>query len=162
MKACSKASSKSEYRGSKDITRVHKDFHGAMSFGLKHLHENYGEKDLAEYIRQLASSVYAPLVEHLRLKGLSALEAHWKRIFDLEEAEYRLAYEGKTLVLEIIKCPAIHHMRTHGYSVFDKFCECDRLLNEEICRLAGYDCSVHDNQEKGCCQQRFWREKKQK
>ncbi|MBM4045119.1 MAG: hypothetical protein FJ279_08395 [Planctomycetes bacterium] len=138
-------------------TAVHKDFHGAMSYGLTFLQRQYGDREMEDYLRQVGRVVYSPLSRALRERGLVALEEHWRRIFTLEGGDFDLRYEGEALVLEVRRCPAIHHMRQRGYHVADRYCEHTRLVNDEICRAAGYQASVQYDQAAGRCIQRFWR-----
>jgi hypothetical protein len=140
------------------MPNVHKDFHGCLSYGLEFLAENYGREEMEAYLRRVARSVYAPLIESVRLNGLSALEDHWRNIMTLEGAEFDIRLVDDTLVLEVRKCPAIHHMRARGYRICDQFCESTRVVNDEICRHAGYLAEVEYDQEAGRCVQRFWRE----
>lgn len=141
------------------MANVHKDFHGCFSFGLEFLLENYGQEEMEEYLRRLARTVYAPLIESVRDRGLQALEEHWRNVMALEEADFDLhsAYDG-TLVLEVKQCPAITHMRERGYEVCRRFCEATRIVNDEICLRAGYVSEVEYDQESACCTQRFRKE----
>lgn len=138
---------------------VHKDFHGAMSFGIRFLEEHHGAQGRERFLRSLADSVYRPLVEDLRERGLPALEEHWRKIFTGEEGEFVLRYDGDALVLEVSKCPAIHHMQAHGYAIAETFCEHTRIVNEAVCAAAGYAASTEYDQDRGACTQRFWRAK---
>lgn len=137
------------------MANVHKDFHGALSYAFEFLEAQYGEDGLRDFLTRLADTVYAPVVQDLRDRGLPALEAHWRHIMDLEEAEYTLEMESDTLVLDVLQCPAVSHMRTHNYRVSEHFCEHTRIVNDAICRRAGYEATVEYDQEKGRCVQRF-------
>lgn len=138
------------------MANVHKDFHGCFSFGLSFLYENYGSVEAEEYLRRMARNVYAPLIEAMRMRGLPALQDHWSNIMMLEEADFDLSFQNDdVLALEVRKCPAIHHMREVGYRVCDRFCESTRIVNDEICRQAGYSSVTEYDQDKGCCIQRF-------
>lgn len=139
------------------MANVHKDFHGALSFGLQFLEDQYGVDGMCEFLEGLAGSVYRPLVEDLRKRGLDALRDHWKTIFDLEGGGAEMKMEDGTLVLTVHSCPAVTHMRQHNYRVSDHFCEHTRIVNESVCRAAGYASSVDYDQEAGRCVQRFWR-----
>lgn len=139
------------------MPNVHKDFHGALSYGLQFLEDRYGQDALRDFLSGLADTVYQPLVQDLRQRGLQALQDHWSRIFSLEEGEFIVSMDGDTLVLQVQACPAVCHMRTHGYQVADHFCEHTRWLNEAVCRAAGYEANVEYDQESGRCVQRFWR-----
>jgi len=140
------------------MPQVHKDFHGAMSYGLQYLYEKYGEKEMTLYLKRVAGNVYRPLIEELKIRGLPALEEHWGYIFTIEGADFEIGYgENDVLFLKVKKCPAIFHMREHNYQIADKYCEHCRILNEEICHSAGYECSVKYDQNKGSCVQKFWK-----
>ncbi|HOF38747.1 MAG TPA: hypothetical protein PLD73_01645 [Candidatus Hydrogenedentes bacterium] len=139
------------------MTNVHKDFHGALSFGIQFLEDQYGLAGLEDFFSRAAKTVYADLIEDLRSRGLDALKEHWDTVFTLEEGDFETRYEGDTLVLDVRACPAIHHMRARNYRIGTHFCEHTRIVNEAVCAEAGYACSVEYDQEAGRCVQRFWR-----
>jgi hypothetical protein len=140
------------------MANVHKDFHGAFSYGIQFVMRNYGMEGLKAYLEKLADTVYGPLVKGLRDEGLSALRAHWDHVFTLEGGKFALRDEGDVLVLDVHECPAIAHMKKHGYDIDPNFCEHTRILNEAVCRRAGYHSSVEYDQAEGRCVQRFWKE----
>ncbi len=142
--------------GGRDGVAVHKDFHGAMSYGVQFLTERYGWAEAEAYLRRMARAVYKPLVARIKARGLSALRDHWRRIFALEGGRFALRRQGPVLELRVEECPAVCHMKKHDYAIADRFCETTRVVNEEICRAAGCECSVEYDQAKGRCVQRFW------
>ena len=139
------------------MPNVHKDFHGALSFGLAFVEESYGEEGLREFLEGLADTVYRPLVDDVRARGLAALQKHWERIFALEEGEAETLLEGDTLTLRVTRCPAVTHMQEQGYAIAPHFCEHTRIVNEAVCRAAGYTAEIEYDQAKGACVQRFRR-----
>jgi hypothetical protein len=141
------------------MANVHKDFHGALSYGIQFLVDNYGMDGLKKYLRGLAKSVYAPLAKDLKADGLGAIRKHYEDIFTLEGGKFEFREEDDTLVFDVKECPAIAHMKAQGYEISPHFCEHTRILNEAICNEAGYSSSVDYNQEEGRCVQRFWKEK---
>lgn len=140
------------------MTNVHKDFHGALSYGLQFVEEEYGEDGLRSFLAGLADTVFKPLAGDLRTRGLAALRDHWHEIFTLEEADFDLKMEGEALVLTVNRCPAVCHMQEHGYAVAEHFCDHTRIVNEAVCDAAGYACAVEYDQDAGRCVQRFWKE----
>jgi len=134
---------------------VHKDFHGAMSFGLEFLERHYGSQGVEEFLSGLANTVYRDLVDDLRKRGLPALRDHWQHIFTIEEGEVEFKMEGETLVLHVHRCPAIDHMKGRGYAVARRFCEHTGIVNDAVCRAAGYVAEVDYDQSAGRCVQRF-------
>ena len=139
------------------MPNVHKDFHGALSYGLQFVEERHGEQALRDFLAGLADTVYKPLVDDLRARGLPALEDHWREIFGLEGGAFEMHMDDATLVLTVHRCPAIAHMREHPYRISDHFCEHTRIVNEAICQAAGYASSVDYDQSAGRCVQKFWR-----
>lgn len=136
---------------------VHKDFHGALSYGLQFLDDHCGEDARNAFLSSLADSVYRPLVEDIRSRGLAALRDHWREVFAIEEGEIELRDQGETLELHVLRCPAIAHMTAHDYTIAAKFCEHTRVVNEAVCRAAGFQSEVEYEQAAGRCIQRFWR-----
>ena len=139
------------------MAEVHKDFHGALSYAVTFLTERHGAEEMEAFFDQVAANVFRPLIEAMKESGLKALEDHWRNIFDLEQADYDMEYEGETLVLHVNQCPAISHMKERGYDIAPGFCEHTRITNEGICTRAGFACSVEYDQDAGRCVQRFWR-----
>lgn len=137
---------------------VHKDFHGALSYGLDFLHTAYGDDGMRQFLSGLAESVYWALVEDMKFRGLAALEDHWRNIFALEAGDCDLFLLGGVLTLRVHRCPALHHLRQQGYAESKHFCEHTRIVNEAICRAAGYRTEVQYDQAAGSCVQRFWKE----
>jgi len=139
------------------MPNVHKDFHGALSYGLQFVEERHGQEGVREFLAGLAATVYKPLREDLCVRGLDALREHWKLVFDLEGGEYEMTMDGEALALHVKQCPALAHMREHAYAIADHYCEHTRVVNEAVCAAAGYASSVDYDQDAGSCVQRFWR-----
>jgi len=139
------------------MPNVHKDFHGALSYGLQFLDDRFGPEALETFLCGLADTVYRPLAEALRERGLEALREHWQQVFELEGGDVDVEMEDDTLVLTVQACPAVCHLHARGYAVAERFCEHTRLVNDAICRAAGYAASVEYDQAAGRCVQRFWR-----
>lgn len=139
------------------MTDVHKDFHGALSYGLQFLDDHFGEAGVRDFLTGLADTVYAPLVEALRQRGLPALREHWQRVFELEGGEVAIEEEDGGLTLTVSRCPALAHLRARGYDVARCFCEHTRIVNEAVCQAAGFEAQVEYDEEAGRCVQRFRR-----
>jgi hypothetical protein len=139
------------------LANVHKDFHGALSYGLRFLRERHGDEGVRTFLSGLAETAYGPLVDDLRERGLPALRDHWRRIYDLEGGDVEMVLTEDELVLHVHRCPAIWHMKEHDYPIADNFCEHTRIVNDAICRAAGYVAEVDYDQGAGRCVQRFRR-----
>lgn len=145
-------------RTASDNEYLHKDFHGALSTGIEHLHMTYGEEAVREYLRGFARSFYADVNQALRSRGLAALREHFERMYTAEQAHIRMDLSEDELLLTVETCPAVEHMRGHGYSVARLFVETDRAVNEALCEgtpfayeMLEYDAST------GRSRQRFYR-----
>lgn len=146
------------------MANVHPDFHGGLSYGMQFLFERFGMDEVDEWLRRVGRQCYRPLRERLQAEGLTALQEHWRRIFTLERGDVDIEWDsadprrGQVLVLRVNRCPALAHMAKRGYTIFHDFCRHTRIVNEEICRPAGYGCSVESDQASQRCIQKFWKE----
>ncbi|HOX37219.1 MAG TPA: hypothetical protein PL033_04450 [Candidatus Brocadiia bacterium] len=134
---------------------VHKDFHGAWSYCLKHVADNHGDVAAEDFLREMAPVVFAPLIAAIRAEGLPALKRHWEKVAADEEADCEIALGKGELVLRMNVCPALEHIRSRGYPLWERFCEHTRIINEAVCRAAGVSALTDYDQESGCCVQRF-------
>jgi len=142
-----------------DHEYLHKDFHGALCYGIKYLDDHYGPEATANYLRQVGRSCYAPLSERLKNEGLSALERHWNQIFTKEGGQFTLEYQDGMLVLTVHECPAIAHLKKINQLFTPRHCETTVVVNETICGDAGYRSTCKYEPGEGRCVQRFWKVK---
>ncbi|MBC8873109.1 MAG: hypothetical protein H8E44_27055 [Planctomycetes bacterium] len=141
-----------------DNEYLHQDFHGALSAGIEYLHENFGEESVRQYLWQFARTFYAPLTEELKRRGLAALEEHFRKIYELEDGVVRFALSEDELRIEADACPAVTHMRKHGYTVARLFRETTDTVNRAICHETPFDAELLDYDEQtGRGVQRFYR-----
>lgn len=146
------------HRQASDNAYLHKDFHGALSAGIEYLHETWGEQAVREYLRQFARSFYAPLTESLLARGLVALEEHFRRVYELEGGAVRLDRSEGELRIEVEACPAVAHMRQHGYPVARLFRETGDTVNQAICEGTPYAAElVRYDEQTGRSVVRFYR-----
>jgi hypothetical protein len=147
-------------RKASDNIYLHKDFHGALCYGIKYLDDNYGEQATKEYLQQTAKAVYSPLIDELKTKGLSALEKHFRNIFTKEDGKFSIAYKDGVLILKVARCPAIAHLKKIKQLFTERFCETTVVVNDTICRKSGFRCICVYKPGAGTCVQKFWKEKK--
>ena len=143
-----------------DNVYLHRDFHGALCYAIKYLDDRYGGQATEEYLRQVGRTFYQPLIAKLKREGLSALEAHWRSIFGREEGLFTLRQEGPVLVLTVERCPAIGHLKKIGQLCTERYCQTTVVVNDTVCREAGYRCSCEYEPGEGRCVQKFWKEGK--
>jgi len=140
-----------------DNQYLHKDFHGALCYGIDYLDRLYGPAATDEYLRQVGETYFSPLSEQLKAEGLPALERHWRNVFGLEGGRFTLCYEGDVLVLAVDECPAVAHLKKINKLYTPRFCRTTVVVNETICRRAGYECSCEYEPGRGRCVQKFWK-----
>jgi len=147
-------------RKASDNPYLHKDFHGALSGGIEYLDRRFGPQAVRDYLRQFARAFYGPLTEALRAQGLVALKEHFERIYRLEGAAVNVRLSDNELVVEVPECPAVMHMREHGYPVARLFEETTRTVNQAICEGTPYSAElVEYDPPSGRSIQRFYRVK---
>ncbi len=145
-------------RKGSDNIYLHKDFHGALSAGIEYLDQHYGEEAVREYLRQFASSFYAPLVESVKKRGLVALKEHFEKVYQVEGGSIQITFSEDELVLKVKACPAVTHMRKHGYPVARLFYETVRTVNETLCEGTPFSAELIEyNEETGSSIQCFYK-----
>lgn len=141
---------------------LHRDFHGALCYAIKYLDDTYGTAVTTEYLEQVGRTVYMPLIESLRSEGLGALERHWKEIFEKETGKFAVSYDNDTLVLKVTECPAISHLKKINQLFTSRYCQTTVVVNQTICKEAGFACSCAYEPGEGKCVQKFWQVKEKK
>ena len=120
-------------RSAADNVYLHKDFHGALSTGIAYLEQRYGAEAVRDYLRQFARAFYAGVTQAINERGLMALREHLERIYALEGGQISIACSDEELLLQVAACPAVTHMREHGYAVAPLFYETSRTVYAAIC-----------------------------
>ncbi|MBN1553888.1 MAG: hypothetical protein JXA11_04030 [Phycisphaerae bacterium] len=148
-------------RKASDNEYLHKDFHGALSVGVEYLRRRYGDDAVREYLRQFASSFYAPLKTALKERGLIAVKKHYENVYKIEGGKVEFSLSDDELILNVEACPAVTHMREKGYPVSELFHETSKSVNEAICEDSPFAFElVQYNPETGKSVQRFYRKAK--
>jgi len=125
-------------RRASDNAYLHKDFHGALSAGIDYLDRRCGEEAVREFLRRFTVSFYAPLIAELKAGGLAALRDHFERIYKLEDGEVETVLTDDELVVRVAGCPAVSHMRRHGYRVARLWHETTETVNAALCEGTPY------------------------
>ena len=136
---------------------IHKDFHGALSTGFKYLSEKYGKGVLEEFLKICGKNMYGWLIKKIKREGLLAIERYWNEIFSLEGADFEIDKRKDGIILRVLECPAIIHMKKAGYDIYNDFCVQCRVINEIIAEETGFKSAVSYDQQKGRCVQKFKR-----
>lgn len=146
-------------RKASDNPYLHKDFHGTLSCGIDYLEQHFGEDAVRDYLREFARTFYAPLRESLATRGLVAIKEHFEAVYRREDAEAAFELSEDELVIRVPACPAVAHMRAHGYPVARLFHETTRTVNEALCEGTPFAAELAEyDPETGRSVQRFYRE----
>ncbi len=144
-------------RGS-DNVYLHKDFHGALSAGIEYLEVNYGAEAVRDYLRRFTRAYYALLIDQIKTRGLVALKEHFERIYAIEGAAVQIDLSEDELTVRAGECPAVAHMRSHGYPIARLFVETTRTVNEALCEGTPFQAELLDyDDQTGGGTQRFTR-----
>lgn len=145
-------------RRQSDGVYLHQDFHGALSCGVAYLDEHYGADAVRAYLREFALAFYAPLRAALAARGLAALHEHFAGVYAREGGEVDFTVSADELTMRVAACPAVRHMRAHGYPVARLFHETSATVNAALCEGTAYAAELLDYEpETGRCVQRFFR-----
>ncbi len=145
-------------RNASDNRYLHKDFHGSLSIGLDYLAEKYGEGSVREYLAQFTIAYYAPLIGAIKDRGLIALKEHFEKVYAVEGSHADIDCSEDELILRIEACPAVMHMRQHGYPVSKYFSETSNTVNHTLCLDTPFEFELAEYDEQtGRCVQRFYR-----
>ena len=145
-------------RAASDNAYLHKDFHGALSAGIEYVHQRYGPEAVREFLRQFASSFYAPIKADLKRRGLIALKEYFERIYRIEGGRADMRCSPDELRIDVKACPAVAHMRAHGYAVARLYRETTRTVNEALCEDTPFAAElVSYDEQTGRNVQRFFR-----
>ena len=126
-------------RRASDNQYLHKDFHGALSSALIYLQDRFGPEAVREYLREFARRYYAPVRKDMTKRGLEAMADRLRRVYEAEGAEVHLQMTEESLIVEVAACPAVTHMREHGYDVAPMWRETIRSVNQGVCEGGAYD-----------------------
>ena len=146
------------HRKASDNEYLHQDFHGALSAGIEYLHVNHGPKAVRDYLRGFTLKYYAPLRRDIERRGLAALKRHFIAMYKKERAAFTVRMTPDELVVTVDACPAVTHMKAHGYPVARLFHETTRTVNDALCEGTPYAAElVRYDAATGASVQRFFR-----
>ncbi len=145
-------------RSASDNEYLHRDFHGALSTGIAYLQEKYGDDSVRDYLRRFTLAHYAALREDVQARGLVALAEHFQRVYATEGASARIRCSDDEMVIELDECPAVMHMREHGYAIAPMWVETTRAVNEALVEGTVFRAELVDYDElTGARVERFFR-----
>lgn len=132
----------------------HADFYFAINATFRFILRHRGEESLRSYWRDIGGSYYRLVSQQWAEQGMHGVAEYWRAFFKAEPgAEVEVVESADEVRLEVARCPAIHHLRTHGREIVPQFCQHCYFVNEAIAAPAGLTARVCGGN--GTCTQRF-------
>ena len=136
----------------------HKDFHIALNYGIKYLHEKFGKESVCEYLTQFARAYYSLLISSIKEKGLLVIKEHYEKIYKIEDAVFDMNFSQDELIINLSASPAVMHIKAQGHSISELFRETVATVNKTICENTIYDAELLEYYEgNGAYRLRFFR-----
>lgn len=131
------------------------DFYFAINATFRFILNRKGLSDLRRYWSELGAAYYNPVTRKWQAEGLAGIAAYWSSFFAAEPgADVEVAQEAEQVVLNVTRCPAIHHLRSEGRDIVSCYCQHCYFVNEAMAEPAGYTVRIEGGN--GSCQQRFF------
>lgn len=146
-------------RRAADNKYLHKDFHGILNLGITYLQQEYGDDAVKEYLQEYTKVFHKPLIDKTKAEGLSAIEDYFKKLFETEEVADDISFKNGEyeLVIKIVKCPAVSHMKKTGIKPADLFIETTRVIGQTLADETGFAYElVSYEDETGASVQKFY------
>jgi len=142
----------------KDNKYLHRDFHLSGDLALRYCGEQFGDKAVCEFLTAYTCHYYAPQIEDIRKRGLSALEEWIVHIYEIEEASELLHTEmrANSLTVTIEKSPAIAYMHSLNQEPSKYYIEETRTLYSAIADACDLSYILEYYREDGAAQMRFF------
>lgn len=121
---------------------LHMDFHGTTNTTLNYIAENYGVEALKMILRKTGRDVYKSIHEKLAKGDASELIEHLNWFFNREKGKYTLSVSQDEIVLEVLECPAIRHLRKLGLEPSEHVCLQTECVNEGMCENTPWKSSL--------------------
>ena len=131
---------------------LHMDFHGTTNTTLNYIAENYGVEALKMILRKTGREVYKSIHDKLAKGDASELIEHLNWFFNREKGRYNLSVSQNEIVLEVLECPAIRHLRKLGLEPSEHVCLQTECVNEGMCENTPWKSSLKVISEGHCIQ----------
>jgi len=114
------------------------DFYFAINATFRFIHARLGRAGWVRYLQEMGQGYFAPVNEAWRSGGLPVVAAYWRAFFAAEPgAEVEVRETNEEVILEVRKCPAIHHLREQAREIVPFYCEHCYHLNHARAEAAG-------------------------
>jgi len=100
------------------------DFYFAINATFRFLIKKRGHSGWVGYLRDLATEYYRPVWTAWRGGGLPSVAAYLQAAFEAEpEARFKVVETRENVILHVIECPALKHLKASGREIVPEFCQ---------------------------------------
>ena len=115
------------------------DFYFAINATFRFILTRLGREAWIAYLQQLGSVYYRPANEAWRKGGFPAIANYWRDFFEAEpESEVEIRANDTAVEIDVLRCPAIAHLKAHHREIVASYCEHCYHLNACRAEAAGY------------------------
>ncbi len=136
----------------RETGELHKDFHGGTNAAVEYVGRRYGREGLRKVFTATAQQVYRSIYEGLKRGDWDELVEHWRYFMEREGADFALMIADDAVVMTVITCPAVEHLRKLGLTPSEFFCDQTVLLNEAWCEGTPFEAVTEITGEGSCVQ----------
>ncbi len=130
------------------------DFYFTINATFRFILDKLGPAGLRDYWIELGQSYYRPVTQAWRLGGLPAVADYWRDFFSAEPgADVEVELHSDSVVLDVRRCPAIHHLRDNKRQIVTSFCQHCYFVSTAMAAPAGLKIRIEDGN--GSCRQTF-------
>ena len=124
---------------SQDTEYFHRDFHSSMNMGIDFVAKEHGEDALRDYLIMYTLDVYKPTLEAMKEDVLGAIEEKIRSTYKFEKSEDALTIknDGNKLLVEVLYCPAVKHLKKTGREVSKWFSATTEVVMETLAKEGG-------------------------
>lgn len=150
-------------RNASDNKYLHKDFHLSMNILLHYIYENYGRKQLVDYLRAYARAYHKPINEKLKEGNIDVLLKYFSDIYKKEEWPVKITRYDNYFEIEQDGCPGIFHIKAKGDQPCPYYKETYDTVYKTLCMNTPFEYVLeYFDDETGACKQIFRRKEKKK
>lgn len=115
-------------------------FYSAINSTFRFLLRRMGEEGWKRQLADLGHSYYAPVNAQWRQGGLPAVSRYWREFFAAEPgARVEVVEQPDRVEINVVVCPAIHHLRGANRQIVPEFCRHCYYLGSVRAEAAGLE-----------------------
>ncbi len=130
------------------------DFYFAINATFRFIIEKFGIDSWKQYLETMGRSYFEPVNRGWKSGGLEAVAAYWKEFFAAEpNVVVDICRDENEVVLNVVSCPALNHLRAHGRTPVKQYCQHCYYLGQARAQEADMEMRLTGGN--GVCQHRY-------